>query len=90
MEENLIRYARQDDTGKSEFRTPLCEKRLELVEADKQALSLVKQVHASIPPLLSDDHEAMIDQVRIDPEWDWPPFRRSMDELIQHVRKQLH
>src|SRR2546423_1739375 len=47
MEDNLARYANQTTGG--QYKTPLCEKRLQIIERDPVALALIQEIHKSIP-----------------------------------------
>jgi hypothetical protein len=87
--ENFNRYASQQHTGRSEYRTPLCENRIKLIEKDKKALELIEQIHKSIPDLYSPDYQDLEDLVQSNPDWEWKPFKEKMNELVSHLRKKL-
>lgn len=89
MEANLNRYASQASGGQAEFKTGLCEKRLQIIEHDPTAQSLIHEIHKSFPAFGSDDYEELVRLVNSDPDWEWPPFRKKMNELLDHVRRRL-
>lgn len=85
MEESLADYASQKD--ESQYRTPLCEKRLMIIETDPGALRLIRAVHNSIPAFQSKDYNDLNALAHSDPEWEWPPFREKMTQLLEHIRR---
>lgn len=90
MEEVVAQYARQTSgETKREYRTPLCEKRLLLLERSERNRRLVRQVWDSIPSLGTADYQEFTMSAQADPDWDWPPFRRAMDELADVVRREV-
>jgi len=89
MEANLVRYASQASAGRAEYNTPLCEKRLQIIEHDPIALNLIRDIHQSIPTFESEDYKELERLAHSDPEWEWPPFREKMNQLLDHVRRRL-
>ena len=89
VEANLIRYAKQTKDSHTEYRVPLCGKRLLLIEQDPQARRLIQEVHESIPALQTDDYKELEMVAYGSPEWDWPPFRNKMNELLDYVRQRM-
>ena len=87
MEEALANYARQKSG--SQYRTPLCEKRLLIIETDKTALRLIHEIHDSIPELQSSAYDELSALAHSDSDWDWPPFRQKMNQLLEHIRGRL-
>ena len=87
MEQSLVDYATQRD--RSPYRTPLCEKRLLIIERDSLARQLIQEIHDSLPGLQSKDYNDLNASANSDPEWDWPPFREKMDKLLDHLRRTL-
>jgi len=88
VEANFKSYAHQA-IGQSSYDTPICEKRLQIIERDPVALKLILDINRSIPNPLSEDFEELRMLVHTDPEWEWPPFRDKMNELLDHLRRQL-
>ena len=89
MEANLFSYARQDGGGSTGYKMPLCEKRLQIVEHDPVLRELIEGISESIPDYGTPEFEDLQISAHSDPEFDWPPFREKMNELIGHVRRDL-
>ena len=87
MEQSLVDYATRQD--RNPYRTPLCEKRLLIIERDSYARQLIQEVHDSLPAFQSKDYNDLNAIAHSDPEWDWPPFREKMDKLLEHLRRSL-
>jgi hypothetical protein len=87
MEKHLVDYARCTHEG--EQQPPLVFTRLMLLERDPDARRLVDAVLASIPRLDSEEHKDLQEQAHTDPEWSWPPFRKKMDALSDHLRNRM-
>jgi hypothetical protein len=85
METSLANYVAQK--GVNPYRTPLCEKRLLLIETDPIALKLIQEVRDAIPGVQSDDFKDLMEDAQLDPEQEWPPFRKKMDQLFEHLRR---
>ncbi len=88
MESRLVNYAHQSSSG-SEYKTSLCKKRIQVIEHDPVALGLMREIEESIPGPQTEDFESLRLFVHTDPEWDWPPFREKMNELLAHVRRRM-
>jgi hypothetical protein len=89
MEANLVAYATQTEGSRSEYKTPLCEKRLLLLESNPKLRTLIEEVHKSIPDYGTEDFRELEMKAHGSPDWDWPPFRKKMDDLLDRVRKSL-
>lgn len=89
MESHLVNYAQQRVEGGSDYRVPLLEKRLLLIDYDSETQELIKQVRNSLPDSGSNDYEELRMISHSDGEWDWPPFRTAMNALFAHVQKRL-
>jgi len=87
MEQSLVDGAAQQD--KNPYRTPLCEKRLLIIERDSYARRLIKEVHDSLPAFQSKAYNDLNAIAHSDSEWDWPPFREKMDKLQEHLRRSI-
>ena len=85
MRESLVRYASQ--TNGEQYKAPICEERLQIVESDPIALKLIREVRASIPDSGTSDYNALRESVQSDPEWEWKPFEDKMNELLVHIRR---
>ena len=88
MESTLVSYAMQRGGGSS-YKVPLCEKRLLLIEQDEVSRQLIQAVHNSIPDAITSDHQELEMTAHGSPDWDWPPFREAMENLMSHVRKMV-
>jgi len=88
MESNLVSYAMQSGRGGS-YKVPLCEKRLLLIEQDEVSRQLIQAVHNSIPAAMTSDHHELEMTAHGSPDWDWPPFREAMENLMSHVREKV-
>lgn len=89
MEDICREYASQTSQRSSKHDIDRCEKRLMLIEMDPVARKLVGDVRRSLPQLDTAEYASFCDGFHSDPEWDWPPFRKKMNELIAHVRATL-
>jgi len=89
MDANLVTYATQTSGSRIPYKTPLCEKRLLLIERDPEARRLIREVQDSIPDYGTDDYQDLREEAYTNPEWDWDPYRQRMDELLGYVRKKL-
>lgn len=85
-EDNFVAYALQRSDSRHSYRVPLCEKRLLLIERDAKARQLIQAVHDSIPEWGTEDHRELDLIAGGSPDWDWPPFRKAMNELTEHLR----
>lgn len=65
------------------------EKRLLLLEPRSSARARINAVRESIPTPDTEDYREFDAERHSNPDFDWPPFRRSVDELFEHVRQSL-
>jgi hypothetical protein len=89
MEAQFVVYASQQGSAQGHD-VALCEKRLLLLEKDPAIRALIQAVHDAFPNLGSPDQQELEMIAQGDPEWEWPPFRKAMDALLERVRRELH
>jgi hypothetical protein len=85
IEEHFVAYATQRNMTHTHD-VALCEKRLLLLEKDPAILALIKAVRAAFPDLGSEAQQEL-EMLANDPEWEWPPFRDAMNQLLERVRQ---
>jgi hypothetical protein len=81
--------ANQQHPPVHEHDVALCEKRLLLLETDATIRSLIQAVHDAFPALGSAEYQELEILAHTDPEWDWPPFRVALNQLLDRVRDEL-
>ena len=88
MEARLVDYALQR-TSTERHDVALCEKRLLLLEKDPEIRALIQAVNDSLPDDGTEEQRELEAEAHSGPEWDWPPFRKALDALMERVRRDL-